>query len=462
MAGRLDLGELSRIIEQRPVKRRIENTYLVNIFNFFVTEPRFGRGYALRKTVHTEGVAAGLSGKNGVGFYQDYRGQPTIGAYQWLPEFKMVIVTEVDQQEAFAPVVHLLWTISVIAVGVFVAAGLVTLFFAGTMTRPIRRLAAGAEKIGQGNLEFRVGTEVKDEIGQLSRVLDQMAESLKKTTVSRDVLLEEMAKRKLAEESLRATSARQEALLSAVPDIIMEVDVNKVYTWANQPGLEFFGDDVIGKEAAFYFEGEQDTYAMPSSRSSTAAREVISVESWQRRKDGQKRLLAWWCRVLKDPAGKVTGALSSGRDITEHKRAEEALQEIHQELEKRNEELTRFIYAVSHDLKSPLVTIKTFLGYLEQDVQKQDEERMDQDLTYIRTAADKMSQLLDELLDLSRIGRMIHPPVETTLQAIVQEALDLVAGQIIERGVADPGYRGSGPALWRPSAPGGDLSEPGG
>ncbi len=56
-----------------------------------------------------------------------------------------------------------------------------------------------------------------------------------------------------------------------------------------------------------------------------------------------------------------------GIDITERKRVEEALREKDQELEKRNEELTRFIYAVSHDLKSPLVTIRTFLGYLEQD-----------------------------------------------------------------------------------------------
>jgi PAS domain S-box-containing protein len=49
------------------------------------------------------------------------------------------------------------------------------------------------------------------------------------------------------------------------------------------------------------------------------------VESWQRRKDGQKRLLAWWCRVLKDSRGNVTGALSSAQDITENKQAEEAL-----------------------------------------------------------------------------------------------------------------------------------------
>jgi PAS domain-containing protein len=68
-----------------------------------------------------------------------------------------------------------------------------------------------------------------------------------------------LRERSEAAERLRAISSRQEAILSAVPDIIMEVDNNKVYTWANQPGIEFFGEDVIGKEAAFYFEGEQDT-----------------------------------------------------------------------------------------------------------------------------------------------------------------------------------------------------------
>ena len=158
LAGRLDLGELSKIIEQRPVKSRTEDTYLVNAFNFFVTEPRFGRGYALKKAVHTEGVEAGLSGKSGVGFYQDYRGKSVIGAYKWLPEFKMVILTEIDQEEAFAPVVHLAWVIAGIALVIFLAAGLLALFFARTITRPIRRLAAGAEEIGKGNLEFRVGT----------------------------------------------------------------------------------------------------------------------------------------------------------------------------------------------------------------------------------------------------------------------------------------------------------------
>ncbi|MBM3132310.1 MAG: PAS domain S-box protein, partial [Chloroflexi bacterium] len=138
--------------------------------------------------------------------------------------------------------------------------------------------------------------------------------------------ISDVTERKRAEEKLRQSEERNEALLAAVPDIIMEVDTAKVYTWANEAGLEFFGHDVIGKEASFYFEGEQETYGIVQPLFE-GAENVIYVESWQRRKDGEKRLLAWWCRVLKDSSGNVTGALSTARDITERKRAEEALRQ---------------------------------------------------------------------------------------------------------------------------------------
>jgi signal transduction histidine kinase len=188
LAGHLDLGELSKIIGLQTGESPTEDTYLVNTFNFFVTEPRFGQNYALKKAVRTEGVDAGLSGKDGVGFYKDYRGEPVIGAYKWLPEFKMCIITELDQAEAFAPIVHLGWVIAGIASAISIAAGILALFFARTITRPVRQLAAGAEEIGVGNLEYKVGTASKDEIGGLSRAFGRMTESLKATMVSRDEL----------------------------------------------------------------------------------------------------------------------------------------------------------------------------------------------------------------------------------------------------------------------------------
>ena len=210
LGGRLDLGELSKIIALQTGESPTEDTYLVNTFNFFVTEPRFGQDYALKKAVRTEGVEAGLSGKDGAGFYKDYRGVSVICAYKWLPEFSMCIITEIDQAEAFAPIVRLAWVIAGIASAISIAVGFLGLFFARTITRPVQQLAAGAEEIGGGNLEYRVGTASKDEIGGLSRAFDQMTESLKATMVSRDELeqrvVERTAQLEVANKELEAFS----------------------------------------------------------------------------------------------------------------------------------------------------------------------------------------------------------------------------------------------------------------
>ncbi len=123
---------------------------------------------------------------------------------------------------------------------------------------------------------------------------------------------------------LQKLLARYAAILAAVPDIIVEVDRNKVYTWGNQAALDFFGGDMLGQEAAHYFIGPQDTYDKVQ-RLFQGDESVFYVESWQRRRDGHERLLAWWCRVLKDAQGEVVGALSTARDITERRQTEDAL-----------------------------------------------------------------------------------------------------------------------------------------
>ncbi len=107
-----------------------------------------------------------------------------------------------------------------------------------------------------------------------------------------------------------------EAIFAAVPVILMEVDNNKIYTWANPAGLNFFGGDVIGREASTYFVGENTTYSKVKPVFN-GKDDVVYVESWQRRKDGEKRLLAWHCKAVKDSIGNVTGALSSAHDITD-------------------------------------------------------------------------------------------------------------------------------------------------
>jgi PAS domain S-box-containing protein len=528
LAGHLDLRDLSSIMAAQSGLSYSEDTYLVNSFNFFVTEPRFGKGFALKKTVRTQGVDTGLSGKDGVGYYTDYRNEPVIGAYKWLPEYKVVLVTEVDQAEAFAPVDQLARAMGGVIVAIMILVVVAGYLTARTVTRPVRRLVAGTEKIGHGDLDYRVGTKAKDEIGVLSRALDRMASELKATTVSRDELVaseekyrliiensrdmifttnsrsefvylspafkrmlgyepaemqgrpvsaflhpddvarveaafrdvvkkgeftigleyrvrhasevwcwhstsgnrvsnesggevsfvgitHDITERKRVTESLRELSLRQEAILAAVPDIIMEVDESKVYTWGNREAFEFFGEGLIGKEAAYYFEGEQNTYDIVQPLF-MGDENVIYLESWQRRRDGEKRLLAWWCRVLKDENGNVTGALSSAQDITERKQAEEDIRKLNEELELRvqdrtaqleaaNKELEAFSYSVSHDLRSPLRAINGYTQMLLEDYRPRLDAEGQRICSVIAVSAKNMGILIDDLLAFSRLGR---------------------------------------------------------
>jgi PAS domain S-box-containing protein len=127
--------------------------------------------------------------------------------------------------------------------------------------------------------------------------------------------------------------------------------------------------------------------------------------------------------------------LSILRNITERKRTEEEREKLITELTAKNAELERFTYTVSHDLKSPLVTMKGFLGYLEQDAISGNLERLKGDTKRIANAVDKMGELLDDLLELSRIGRFINPPESIPFEELAHEALELVRGRLNERGV---------------------------
>ena len=105
------------------------------------------------------------------------------------------------------------------------------------------------------------------------------------------------------------------------------------------------------------------------------------------------------------------------------------------ELEAKNAELERYTYTVSHDLKSPLITIKGFLGLLEKDAIKGDTERVKRDVSRIHNAAEKMNQLLNDLLELSKVGQIISTKEEVPLNDLANEAVSLVRGQIKALGV---------------------------
>jgi PAS domain S-box-containing protein len=129
-------------------------------------------------------------------------------------------------------------------------------------------------------------------------------------------------------------------------------------------------------------------------------------------------------------ANQVAVALENARLYTELQQELDQRQNLIAELESKNAELERFTYTVSHDLKSPLITIKGFLGFLERDAASGDAERLAGDIGRIADATDKMQRLLNELLELSRVGRLMSPPQPIPFGDLVREALELLEGSL--------------------------------
>ena len=116
------------------------------------------------------------------------------------------------------------------------------------------------------------------------------------------------------------------------------------------------------------------------------------------------------------------------QDVTEQKLAEQERDRLIEELEARNMELERFTYTVSHDLKAPLITIRGFIGLLEQDLEAGDTARIAEDIDKISAASAGMREVLDDLLRLSRVGRFVGPSTENPLSELVNEIASALGG----------------------------------
>jgi ABC-type amino acid transport substrate-binding protein/two-component sensor histidine kinase len=135
-----------------------------------------------------------------------------------------------------------------------------------------------------------------------------------------------------------------------------------------------------------------------------------------------------WSYTLRQTVRRRTHDLR--REIAERRQREEEIHAKNLELDEKNAELERFTYTVSHDLKSPLVTLKTFLGFLERDLQEGEPEQIKKDLGYMHGAADKMHGLLSDLLELSRVGRVEEGSESLAFTELAEAARDLVQGAI--------------------------------
>jgi PAS domain S-box-containing protein len=172
----------------------------------------------------------------------------------------------------------------------------------------------------------------------------------------------------------------------------------------------------------------EDRESLKRQTSAVMAGESGNLEYRILRPDGETRHVTAVVEVRRNGTGQPAGLFATVQDTTDLRRKE-------RELGEKNAELERFTYTISHDLRSPLVTVKTFLGYLEADLARSDPEQVEKDLFFVRSATDKMGRLLDELLQMSRVGQTASPPSRIPFRELAEETLRAVAGSIAARGV---------------------------
>jgi PAS domain S-box-containing protein len=381
-------------------------------------------------------LMAGDSGSivtNGSNNKQDLTGFAVVSGLPW----GILVITPTGA--AFAILDSLTERASVYAALIVLLSGIFGVFLVLGITRPLNRLMADTQEIGSGNLDVKLETNGKDEIGDLSRAFSEMTAKLKTTMVSRDDLIKEVAERKQAENLLVESEAKLHLIVDEAPVGIVTVGVDKHFLSCNKTFCDMLG----------YTEAEIKQKLIPDvtypadieigmrEMRAIAAGEMkrATVQKRYVRKDGS---LIWGevnMNLARDSQNQPLYFLTTIQNINERKLLEREREKYSQELTEKNTELERFTYTVSHDLKSPLVTIKTFLGYLKNDIAVSDSERISKDMQFMNNAADKMGLLLQELLEMSRIGRIVNPSSESTSAEIIKESVGILAGPIADRGV---------------------------
>jgi PAS domain S-box-containing protein len=189
------------------------------------------------------------------------------------------------------------------------------------------------------------------------------------------------------------------------------------------PGAErMFGyaaNEIVGKLISVIvppgFEAEERTILETSAKGAG-----MQFDTVRRRKDGRDIDVSVTISPVRDPFGRVVGISNVWRDITDRRQAEKTLAVAKNTAEAASRELETFSYSVAHDLRAPLRGMNGFAQILLEDYgEKLDAEGLDC-LRVIQENAQKMGNLIDALLSLSRVTRSDWRPQRIDLSALVR------------------------------------------
>jgi len=296
--------------------------------------------------------------------------------------------------------------------------------------------------------------------GQEQGLLKELASDIAYALYS----IESDQKHRQAEEKLRAEHSFTENLFDTAQAIILVLDTQGRIITYNNYMADISGYKLKDTKGKDWFS----IFMPPGDNDRIRAIFKMSISDIQTKgninpivlKDGRIKYIEWNDKTLKDSCGNVIGLLAIGQDITERKRAEEEVRKLNAELEQRvaertaqldvaNKELEAFAYSVSHDLRSPLRGIDGWSLALLEDYSSQLDEQAKTYLMRVRSETQRMGNLIDDLLQLSRLTRAEMHTVQVNLSVTAHRVATQLQETAPERQVEfliQPGLNAHGDA----------------
>ncbi|SCY06016.1 PAS domain S-box-containing protein [Nitrosospira sp. Nl5] len=318
------------------------------------------------------------------------------------------------EQNRFEAIRNLLIASVIIAL---MLAALISIMVSRTIFRPLEHVVKISRGVAAGNFMQEIEVRSKNEIGQLMQALKEMRDSLVDTI-----------------RQIRESEAHTSALLSNLIDGVASIDekgVIKTFNPAAERIFDYAESELIGQNVNLLFpqpEPEQGQYAdyfrqYLEAKKSAALGMTNEVTGLRKNGTAFPMDLA----VVEIHGSEHRMFVAMMRDISERKLVEEQKSRLMAELESANEELKDFAYVVSHDLKSPLRAIGALADWLSTDYADKFDDEGKEHMRLLVSRVHRMSNLIDGILQYSRVGRVKEALIKLDLGQVVQEVIDLLS-----------------------------------
>lgn len=257
-------------------------------------------------------------------------------------------------------------------------------------------------------------------------------------SICKMAMIQDITERKLSEEETQRQNDFLNHVLESLPHPFYVINADD-YTIEMANSSARMPSSVVGATCYALTHGRREpcntsSHPCPIEEVKKTGKPV-TVEHIHYDRNGKPRNVEVHAYPVFDSTGKAARILEYALDITDRKRVEADRERLIRQLETTNEDLRMFGCAVSHDLRSPLITLRGFLPVVERDAVSGNIDRLKTSLRVMDTTAAKMECLLEDLKELALIGGMENPCQALSVGEIAREATELLAGRIADKNV---------------------------